>query len=803
MQKITIFGKGGIGKSTLSANLAAVYAKKGLKVILVGCDPKHDTTISLTDGKPIRTVVEHSAFMDSSGGDLSKILVKGRLGVDCVEAGGPEPGIGCAGRGIGRTINILEDAGVLDEGRYDVALFDVLGDVVCGGFAAPLREGFADKVVIVTSEELMALYAANNIARAIRNYSENGVALCGLVANLRDRDADRESVARFAEQIGTGVLSYFTREAAVREAEYKRVTLVEHAPKSELTRKIEALAESLLKFDRKTVEVPKPLSDERFNELSRQAFVVSSPPRSVPTPPQQHHQQPQQHQQPQPQKSAPPVRPDMEKDMSWQAKLWEGNPGMNSQVWGADDQWRRFYCDFETRRNVRMSLEGGTPLVNVWHQDLECNYSTPNFEDRSLPAFYKFPWPRSERDNDEGQREEGPRPDGHHNDGQPDERPRGKGAKASRMMKKENQDDGIFGNIMTNIKDLDVIHGGGKKLDEAIGEAVKNAKGRAEAIIVHSTCIPTVIGDDAEAVVKRWQSRTKVPIVFMNHAESSCQELDVCLVLFKKMQQDPSFAKIERRKRSVNLVGFPSGPALKELMRLLQEIGVSVNATVMPSLSLAVARRYLAAEVQILYPNAAYAATYKEFFEPMPIRTLKPDAPYGFEGTKRWLECVAAEFGLKSKVRSIYAKAVKPLIADWEAGLRETAGQGVGFVVDAYHVGRLADPSLTWAIPVLRFLREMGFGVEILCYGQAQKQAAHFASFSTPAELAALLKDERFQAVYSEYAYDTRLARAGKAQFSLEDFEMGLGGALRTMQKLSGICRWPFQRRYAQYMGAE
>ncbi|MDD5304843.1 MAG: nitrogenase component 1, partial [Elusimicrobia bacterium] len=316
------------------------------------------------------------------------------------------------------------------------------------------------------------------------------------------------------------------------------------------------------------------------------------------------------------------------------------------------------------------------------------------------------------------------------------------------------------------------------------------------------TCIPTVIGDDAEAVVKRWQARTKIPIVYMNHAESSCQELDVCLLLFKKMQQDPSFAKIGRRKNSVNLVGFPSGPALKELVRLLQDIGVSVNATVMPALSLAVARRYLAAEVQILYPNAAYAETYKEFFEPMPIRTLKPDAPYGFEGTKKWLEAVAAELGLKSKARPVYAKAVKALTADWEAGRRETAGQGLGFVVDANHVGRLADPSQTWAIPVLRFLREMGFGVEILCYGQAQKQAAHFSSFHTPAELAALLRDGPFQAVYSEYAYDSRLARAGKAQFSLEDFEMGLGGAVRTVQKLSGICRWPFQRRYSKYMGA-
>ena len=618
----------------------------------------------------------------------------------------------------------------------------------------------------------MALYAANNIARAIRNYSDNGVALCGLVANFRDRDADRACVERFAAQIGTGVLSFFSREPAVREAEQKRVTLVEHSPECELTRKIEALAASLLSFDRKTVEVPRPLSDERFNELSRQAFVAGASQPSVEAPvprppaPSRPHAE-----------AAPPARPDLEKELAWQSKLWEGSPGLNSQVWGAPDQWRRFFCDFETRRSVRMSLEGSTPLINVWHQDLECSYSTPNAEDASLPSFYKFPWPRTEMDQ-----EAAPGP-------------------AARGKDKNKRDDGALGSIMTNLKDLDVIHGGGKKLDEAIGEAVKNAAGRAEAIIVHSTCIPTVIGDDAEAVVKRWQARTKIPIVYMNHAESSCQELDVCLLLFKRMQKDPSFAKVPRRPRSVNLVGFPSGPGLKELVRLLEAIGLSVNACVMPALSLAVARRYLAAEVQVLFPNAAYAATYKEIFEPMPIRTLRPDAPYGFDGTKKWLASLAGEFGLTSKVRAVHTKAAKAVSAAWEKGRREAAGHGLAFVVDAHHVGRLTDPSQTWAIPVLRFLREMGFGVEILCYGRPRKQASHFTSFRTPEELSALLTAGRFEAVYSEYAYDSRLSRAGKAQFSLEGFEMGLAGAARTLEGLNGICRWPFQRRYARYMG--
>ncbi|MDE2491491.1 MAG: AAA family ATPase, partial [Elusimicrobia bacterium] len=269
MRKIAVFGKGGIGKSTLTSNLAAAYARRGLRVLLVGCDPKHDTTVALTGGEPIRTAVELSAFMDSSGKGADELVARGRLGIDCVEAGGPEPGIGCAGRGISRAIELLELSGRLRPDRYDVALFDVLGDVVCGGFAAPLREGMADVVALVTSEEMMSLYAANNVARAIRNYAANGASLAGLVANLRDPGADREAVARFAGLLGTRVLAWFERESAVRRAEYARETVVESAPESAFARAVEALAGALL--EAAAAPPPTPLGDERFAALSRRA----------------------------------------------------------------------------------------------------------------------------------------------------------------------------------------------------------------------------------------------------------------------------------------------------------------------------------------------------------------------------------------------------------------------------------------------------------------------------------------------------------------------------------------------------
>ncbi|MBI5622370.1 MAG: nitrogenase iron protein [Elusimicrobia bacterium] len=271
MEKIVLYGKGGIGKSTVAAGLSVVYAQKGLRVLHVGCDPKHDSAVSLVPGGLAETFLEKhqrvTGIRDLPPLTAEQLVVRGRLGIDCVEAGGPEPGFGCAGRGIALMLEAFEGLAILESGRYDVAVFDVLGDIVCGGFAAPLRRGIAEKVAVLVSEELMSLYAANNLAKSIRAYAGDGAALAGLVVNLRDPSSDRGIVERFAERINTRVLGFLPRDPAVREAEYSRQgTAVERSPSCGFSKAIKSLAETLLKVQAKDCPLPTPMDGKAFQE---------------------------------------------------------------------------------------------------------------------------------------------------------------------------------------------------------------------------------------------------------------------------------------------------------------------------------------------------------------------------------------------------------------------------------------------------------------------------------------------------------------------------------------------------------
>lgn len=247
MLKVAIYGKGGIGKSTVTSNLAAAFAMRGKRVIQIGCDPKADSTINLLGGEPLRPVMNYMREEDEEPEELSDIAKEGFGGILCIETGGPTPGLGCAGRGIIATFQLLEDMDLFEQYQPDVVLYDVLGDVVCGGFAAPIREGYAEKVLIVTSGEKMALYAANNISSAVRNFEDRSYArLEGIILNHRNVENEIEKVQAFSEKIGVPIVGKIPRSNEIIHWEDQGKTVIEGDPESEISQSFFRLADLLL-----------------------------------------------------------------------------------------------------------------------------------------------------------------------------------------------------------------------------------------------------------------------------------------------------------------------------------------------------------------------------------------------------------------------------------------------------------------------------------------------------------------------------------------------------------------------------
>lgn len=263
-RQIAIYGKGGIGKSTTTQNLTSGLAELGQQVMVVGCDPKADSTRLLLGGLAQKTVLD-TIREEGDDIDLSRIMREGYKGIRCVESGGPEPGVGCAGRGIITSISMLESLGAYTD-DLDFVFYDVLGDVVCGGFAMPIREGKAKEIYIVASGEMMALYAANNIAKGIARYAKTGGArIGGIICNSRNVDRELDLLRAFSKELGTKLLYFVPRDNIVQRAEIHKQTVIEYAPESRQALEYRNLAEAVV--NNEDFVVPTPMTQTRLEEI--------------------------------------------------------------------------------------------------------------------------------------------------------------------------------------------------------------------------------------------------------------------------------------------------------------------------------------------------------------------------------------------------------------------------------------------------------------------------------------------------------------------------------------------------------
>ena len=280
MRQVAFYGKGGVGKSTTSSNVAAALAEKGYKVMVVGCDPKHDCTGNLRRGREIPTALdvlrdkgmEKQTLEELISGkiiNLEEIVFEGYRGVYCVEAGGPKPGYGCAGRGVILVMDLLQKIGVFETIKPDVVIYDVLGDVVCGGFAMPLRMGLAEEIYIVTSVDYLSIYAANNICKGVEELGKRGGSpLGGVVYNVRGTLDEPDIIADFVKRIGSRIIGKVPNSHLIAEAEIEGQTVIEYAPESEIAQLYRELAERIYLNGEKAI--PQPLSAEEMLRLGQE-----------------------------------------------------------------------------------------------------------------------------------------------------------------------------------------------------------------------------------------------------------------------------------------------------------------------------------------------------------------------------------------------------------------------------------------------------------------------------------------------------------------------------------------------------
>jgi len=280
LRQIAFYGKGGIGKSTTSQNTLAALAEMGQKILIVGCDPKADSTRLILHAKAQDTVLSLAAEAGSVEDlEIEDVLKYGYRDIKCTESGGPEPGVGCAGRGVITAINFLEENGAYD--GMDYVSYDVLGDVVCGGFAMPIRENKAQEIYIVMSGEMMAMYAANNISKGILKYANaGGVRLGGLICNERQTDKELELSEALAKKLNTQLIHFVPRDNVVQHAELRRMTVLEYAPDSKQAEEYRQLAQKIHANAGKGT-IPTPITMDELEDLLLEFGIMEAVDESI------------------------------------------------------------------------------------------------------------------------------------------------------------------------------------------------------------------------------------------------------------------------------------------------------------------------------------------------------------------------------------------------------------------------------------------------------------------------------------------------------------------------------------------
>lgn len=416
------------------------------------------------------------------------------------------------------------------------------------------------------------------------------------------------------------------------------------------------------------------------------------------------------------------------------------------------ESWRSFFRREEFLRHKFTCLVPSRPTVDIMHGDLECRYTFPTPEGDG-PGMLNFPWLRANRETK-------PAP---------------------------------YRILTTDLKEKDVVLGGLKKAAHSLRLA---AKQRGHVVVLNSACVPDLTGEDAARLLAPYKD---APVLY-----HPSEGKDIAPIMLRDLIRLSKLKKARRVPGSVNLIGYPGGRAQRELSALLERAKVRVRACLIPDLSPESLRKAPGAACNVAFSSQILESLSRALLEELDLPVVRPASPYGLEGTKKWLDSVASSAGRDGSAawRSVSMR----ILPEWAEMTRQARDCRLGFILDPAELTQLSDPSWNAGIPLVDSLKEMGFNIDYFVYSGKEHGAPtpleryRLHPFQTEAELDSLIRKTGCHAFYSDCARDRRLTRRGKNQFSLDAFEPGPQGALRTLRRLLDVCRLPFYPRYGGYL---
>jgi len=462
-------------------------------------------------------------------------------------------------------------------------------------------------------------------------------------------------------------------------------------------------------------------------------------------------------------------------------------PANQLDTWGAPDAYADFFAGGEIARGQLDSIDPTRLFQFIQHSDSECHQVNPHGIIPIL-ALVDYPW-------DARIRRQGAPHDPEVNEAGP-----GGG-----------DDDAM---VTTDLDEQDVVLGNPQKLRDVLHYVTDKAEGSDRILFCSNTCVPTVIGEDVESVVREFQKTSPVPLLYLTVTPKSMTSVFDSLLVEQRLAAEAAAPAPD--PCAVNLVGFPDDRATREVVALLEDAGARVNTALLPRLAVEHVRQLPGAALNVFLPNQLWQHLYDQVRFKSRIPGLTAQAPYGREGARRWLQAIADALGRPLDVDGALARALAPLAPELDALSSRIAGQRLGFVVRGEETFYLTDPSRTWGIPLLEVLEEAGFALDVFLLvtdrASARKAAAavherlrepsrhRIAGFNSADLLRQRLAESPAAAVFSHHVFDWRLTQAGKGRFALAWFEMGPRGLARTLGRLAGLCETPFYRRYGRFL---